>query len=120
MDRALEEEGHLWPEPLVQLSPSYAPGPSVDELAEEVLPPVRAGLLPRSLIERQVSPHPVGAEPEEDDARAGYLMVAAEEGGLVAGAAARRLVRLKRQTQVHLEEKSPSACVGAPRWIFPQ
>ena len=48
VDRALEEEGHLWPEPLVQLSPSYAPGPSVDELAEEVLPPVRAGLLPRS------------------------------------------------------------------------
>ncbi|MGC8915769.1 MAG: DEAD/DEAH box helicase [Thermoanaerobaculum sp.] len=35
VDRALEEEAHLWPEPLVQLSPSYAPGPSVDELARE-------------------------------------------------------------------------------------
>ena len=35
VDRALEEEAHLWPEPLVQLSPSYAPGPSVDDLARE-------------------------------------------------------------------------------------
>ncbi len=33
VDQALEAEGHLWPEPLVQLSPSYAPGPTVDELA---------------------------------------------------------------------------------------
>ncbi len=37
VDKALEEEAHLWPEPLVQLSPSYAPGPSVDELAREGL-----------------------------------------------------------------------------------
>jgi len=37
VDQALEEEGHLWPEPLVQLSPAYAPGPSVDDLAREGL-----------------------------------------------------------------------------------
>jgi len=35
VDQALEEEAHLWPEPLVQLSPSYETGPSVDELARE-------------------------------------------------------------------------------------
>ena len=35
VDQALEEEGHLWPEPLVQLSPNYEPGPSVDDLARE-------------------------------------------------------------------------------------
>ncbi|QUW01731.1 DEAD/DEAH box helicase [Chloracidobacterium sp. MS 40/45] len=33
VDRSMEEEGYLWPEPLVQLSPAYAPGPTVDELA---------------------------------------------------------------------------------------
>ncbi|WP_058865909.1 DEAD/DEAH box helicase [Chloracidobacterium thermophilum] len=33
VDRAMEEEGYLWPEPLVQLSPTYTPGPTVDELA---------------------------------------------------------------------------------------
>ncbi len=36
VDRSMEEEGYLWPEPLVQLSPAYAPGPTVAEL-------VRAG-----------------------------------------------------------------------------
>jgi ATP-dependent helicase YprA (DUF1998 family) len=35
VDQALEEEGHLWPEPLVQLSPTYAPGLSVDDLARQ-------------------------------------------------------------------------------------
>jgi len=35
VDQALEEEAHLWPEPLVQLSPAYAAGASVDELARE-------------------------------------------------------------------------------------
>ena len=35
VDQALEEEEHLWPEPLVQLSPAYALGPTVDELARE-------------------------------------------------------------------------------------
>ncbi len=29
------EEGRLWPEPLVQLSPSYEPGPTVEELASD-------------------------------------------------------------------------------------
>jgi ATP-dependent helicase YprA (DUF1998 family) len=33
VDRSMEEEGYLWPEPLVQLSPAYASGPTVDELA---------------------------------------------------------------------------------------
>ncbi len=33
VDQALEEGIHLWPEPLVQLSPSYKSGPTVDELA---------------------------------------------------------------------------------------
>lgn len=37
VDRALEEEQHLWPEPLVQLSPAKAPGPSVGKLAREGL-----------------------------------------------------------------------------------
>jgi ATP-dependent helicase YprA (DUF1998 family) len=37
VDRALEEEQHLWPEPLLQLSPAYAAGPSIDELAREGL-----------------------------------------------------------------------------------
>ncbi len=37
VDKALEEEGHLWPEPLVQLSPAYELGQSVDELAREGL-----------------------------------------------------------------------------------
>jgi ATP-dependent helicase YprA (DUF1998 family) len=35
VDQALEEEGHLWPEPLVQLSPVYAPGRTMDELVHE-------------------------------------------------------------------------------------
>ncbi|MFS8864381.1 DEAD/DEAH box helicase [Synechococcus sp. H55.9] len=33
VDQALEEGIHLWPEPLVQLSPSYKDGSTVDELA---------------------------------------------------------------------------------------
>lgn len=37
VDKALEEEQHLWPEPLLQLSPAYAPGPTVEELAREGL-----------------------------------------------------------------------------------
>jgi Lhr-like helicase len=35
VDQALEQEEHLWPEPLVQLSPSYAAGASLEELAHE-------------------------------------------------------------------------------------
>ncbi|MGB9605733.1 MAG: DEAD/DEAH box helicase, partial [Bryobacteraceae bacterium] len=35
VERVLEEEAHLWPEPLVELSPAYASGRSVDELARE-------------------------------------------------------------------------------------
>ncbi|MGY2802647.1 DEAD/DEAH box helicase [Thermostichus sp. MS-CIW-25] len=34
VEQALEEGIHLWPEPLLQLSPSYVSGPTVDELAE--------------------------------------------------------------------------------------
>lgn len=37
VNQTLEEEQHLWPEPLVQLSPNYAPGPTVEELASEGL-----------------------------------------------------------------------------------
>jgi len=37
VDEQLETEGVLWPDPLVQLSPSYAMGATVDELAEEGL-----------------------------------------------------------------------------------
>jgi len=37
VDRALEEEARLWPDPLVQLSPSYAMGATVDELAQQGL-----------------------------------------------------------------------------------
>lgn len=33
VDRKLNEESHLWPEPLIQLSPSYTPGATVDALA---------------------------------------------------------------------------------------
>ncbi len=35
VDEALKKESRLWPEPLVQLSPSYASGATVDELADE-------------------------------------------------------------------------------------
>jgi len=35
VEQALGEGGHLWPEPLLQLSPAYAPGPTVDDLARE-------------------------------------------------------------------------------------
>ncbi|MCS7000112.1 MAG: DEAD/DEAH box helicase [Candidatus Kapabacteria bacterium] len=35
VDRHVGEEGHLWPEPLVQLSPSYATAGSVDVLARQ-------------------------------------------------------------------------------------
>ncbi len=35
VDRSMAEEGCLWPEPLVQLSPAYAPGRTVDELARD-------------------------------------------------------------------------------------
>ncbi len=34
VDRALEEESHLWPDFLLQVSPSYQRGPSVDDLAQ--------------------------------------------------------------------------------------
>ncbi|GAB4484547.1 MAG: DEAD/DEAH box helicase [Anaerolineales bacterium] len=34
VDRALEEESHLWPDFLLQVSPSYRRGPSVDDLAQ--------------------------------------------------------------------------------------
>jgi len=37
VDRVLDEESHLWPDPLVQVSPSYAVGATVDELATEGL-----------------------------------------------------------------------------------
>ncbi|GIW42727.1 MAG: DEAD/DEAH box helicase [Candidatus Binatia bacterium] len=37
VNKALVEEQHLWPEPLVQLSPAYAPGLTVEELAHEGL-----------------------------------------------------------------------------------
>ncbi|HWO94204.1 MAG TPA: DEAD/DEAH box helicase, partial [Dehalococcoidia bacterium] len=37
VDRAIEQEQRLWPEPLVQLSPAYVPGPNVDELARDGL-----------------------------------------------------------------------------------
>ncbi len=37
VDRALEEEAYLWPEPLIQVSPNFANGATVDELAEEGL-----------------------------------------------------------------------------------
>jgi len=36
-EEILGEAGHLWPEPLVQLSPAYEQGATVDELAEEGL-----------------------------------------------------------------------------------
>lgn len=34
VNRCLDEEAHLWPDPLVQLSPAYATGATVDELAQ--------------------------------------------------------------------------------------
>ena len=34
VDRALDQEAHLWPDFLLQVSPSYRRGPSVDELAQ--------------------------------------------------------------------------------------
>lgn len=37
VDKALEEEQHPWPEPLLQLSPAYSPGRTVEELAREEL-----------------------------------------------------------------------------------
>jgi len=37
VNRALVEQGDLWPEPLVQLSPAYATGKTVDDLAAEGL-----------------------------------------------------------------------------------
>jgi Lhr-like helicase len=37
VDQALAEQGQLWPEPLVQLSPAYALGKSVNELVAEGL-----------------------------------------------------------------------------------
>lgn len=37
VEHALSEQGHLWPEALVQLSPSYALGASVDDLARQGL-----------------------------------------------------------------------------------
>lgn len=35
VEQAVQADGHLWPEPLVQLSPAYASGRRVDELARE-------------------------------------------------------------------------------------
>ncbi|MGQ9875737.1 MAG: hypothetical protein ACUVSL_10790, partial [Chloroflexus sp.] len=35
VDQALEEESHLWPDFLLQVSPSYERGPNVDELAQQ-------------------------------------------------------------------------------------
>ncbi len=37
VNAALAEQGQLWPEPLVQLSPAYAPGADVDDLAGQGL-----------------------------------------------------------------------------------
>ena len=37
VNRVMQEESHLWPEPLVQLNPSYALGSDVDELVEQGL-----------------------------------------------------------------------------------
>lgn len=37
VEQALAEQGDLWPEPLVQLSPAYAAGKTVDDLAAEGL-----------------------------------------------------------------------------------
>jgi Lhr-like helicase/very-short-patch-repair endonuclease len=37
VDRVLAEDSRLWPDPLVQVSPSYAMGATVDELAEQGL-----------------------------------------------------------------------------------
>ncbi|WP_322816792.1 DEAD/DEAH box helicase [Chloroflexus sp.] len=35
VDQALEEESHLWPDFLLQVSPSYERGPNVDELVQQ-------------------------------------------------------------------------------------
>ncbi|MCS7177627.1 MAG: DEAD/DEAH box helicase [Candidatus Kapabacteria bacterium] len=48
VNRSLGEEEQLWPEPLVQLSPAYAPGATVDELAAEGLITPEAALIFRS------------------------------------------------------------------------
>ncbi len=46
--RVLEEEEYLWPESLLQLSPSYAQGPTVEELVREgVLHPETARIFYR-------------------------------------------------------------------------
>ncbi len=37
VEQAVKEEGHLWPDPLVQLSPSYARAATVDQLADQGL-----------------------------------------------------------------------------------
>jgi Lhr-like helicase len=37
VDKALEEESKLWPDPLIQVSPSYALGATIDDLAHEGL-----------------------------------------------------------------------------------
>lgn len=37
VNQALKEEASLWPEPLVQISPTYEPGATVDNLAQEGL-----------------------------------------------------------------------------------
>ena len=43
--RVLSDQGEIWPEPLIQLSPSYMPGKTVDELASEgALHPITAGI----------------------------------------------------------------------------
>ncbi|MFZ5803252.1 MAG: DEAD/DEAH box helicase [Acidobacteriota bacterium] len=49
VEKSLAEQSHLWPEALVQLSPSYALGASVDELAQEgVIVPETARIFRRS------------------------------------------------------------------------
>ncbi|WP_117236619.1 DEAD/DEAH box helicase [Thermus sediminis] len=48
-ERILGEAGHLWPEPLVQLSPAYEPGETVDELAQAgLLHPTTARIFRRA------------------------------------------------------------------------
>ena len=37
VEKILQDESYLWPEPLIQLNPSYAMGANVDELAEQGL-----------------------------------------------------------------------------------
>ncbi|GIW70795.1 MAG: hypothetical protein KatS3mg102_0337 [Planctomycetota bacterium] len=71
VDKALVEEQHLWPEPLVQLSPAYAPGPTVEELAREglVTEETARSLLPAG--RRALSPLPPPGRGDPQGARRG-------------------------------------------------